>query len=82
MTVEPHPGLAYVRHDEVAECWEGVGDLWRALDGLPALSEIIDIEESAPQDAIGIHSVAPLWDRFTPEQQAGLNALAAANDPL
>jgi len=88
MAVIPDSGLQYVRADEIAECWNGVvvnGDyslyekLWSSLEGLPKLSEVIDIENSGPGDALGVNCVADSWDYFTEEEQKRLNALASLN---
>ena len=87
MSQKPANIFSYLRPDEVAECWNGVikdGDfslydaLWNALDGAPALGDVIDIENSGPDDAIGINSVASLWGKFSEDQQARLNQIAAA----
>jgi len=81
----PHPMFKLHSPDTVAECWNGVvvGDdwslykaLWSSLDGEKPLSELIDIEESCPADALGMNCVASLWHKFTPEHQGRLNALA------
>lgn len=92
-TLTPHDFFKHIRPDEVAECWDGVLDvdaktedekwalyqaLWKSMDDMKPLSEIIDIEDSCPQDAIGFNTVASVWDKFTPAQQERLNALAAA----
>lgn len=93
--MKPHEAFKYIRPDEVAECWNGVltdepGDaryelydaLWRSMEGMKELSELIHIEESAPDDALGLNNLASVWDKFTPEQQARLNELAVQNDYL
>jgi hypothetical protein len=75
--MKPNDTLNYYRPDEVAECFDVSEDLYHALwnsmaDAKP-LGEIIDIEDSCPQDAIGIHTVTSFWDKFTLEQQKELN---------
>lgn len=89
MTIKPHPVFEILRPDEVAECFTGVvrdGDftlysaLWNSLLGRRRIAEVIDVENSAPHDALGVNSVASLWDRFTDEQKIRLNALAGENE--
>lgn len=89
----PHRALSLSRPDEVAECWDGVlkplaegGDafdlynaLWRSLEGVKPLGDAFDLEDCGPHDVIGYASVASLWDRFTPAQQARLNELAESS---
>jgi len=82
MKIKPASSFKYNRPDEVAECWNGVteaglyGPLWNAMDDAKPLGELIDMEDSSPEDAIGLNSVASLWHKFTPEQQRKLNELA------
>ena len=77
-----HIALSYVRPDEVAECWNGVGnDLYRALWGLMKfVPKTPNIEDSGPADHVGYGSVASLWEHVSPEMAAELNALAEKED--
>jgi hypothetical protein len=77
----------HIRPDEVAECWEGVTSvpglykaLWNSMSDMQPLSELIDIEESSPGDAVGFNTLASVWQKFSPEHQAALTRLAAEND--
>lgn len=80
----------YLRPDEVAECWDGVvrdGDwslyraLWGLMEGLPSLDEQICIEDSSPSDAVGLSTLASVWDRLSPEHQEWLRGLVDRNTP-
>ena len=84
----PHPALCLHSCDTVAECFNGVvrdddwslyNALWKAMEEAPPLSELIDIEDSCPADALGLNTPAEYWNRFTPEQQQWLNEVAGAN---
>lgn len=92
--IMPHPSLSHCRPDEMAECMDGVLDqtadtedgrwslyaaLWKSMDGMKDLPDLIDLEESAPSDAVGLNSIASVWDFFTPEQQTRINAVMAAH---
>jgi hypothetical protein len=80
--VKPHALFEILRPDEVAETWDELHSdslyraLWASLAGEKPLSEQIDMEESGPEDAVGICSVASLWSKFTPEEQKELNETA------
>ena len=68
------PTFLYFRPDEVAECWEPMPPelyqaLWASMEGMPSIASQIEIEESCPQDAIGLNTLASVWDKFTPNQQ-------------
>lgn len=90
----PHDTFNYTRPDEVAECFDGVLDsnaptedekwalytaLWNSMDGMKPLAEHIDMEESSPGDAVGINTLASVWDKFTEAQQTRLNEIAVAH---
>jgi hypothetical protein len=80
----PNVVFEYNRPDEIAECWDGVSDalyksLWVATTRMARMSIQIDVENSSPCDAIGIDTVASVWDDFTKEEQVELNSLAANN---
>lgn len=75
----------YIRPDEVAECWEGVSDalyqaLYESMEGMKSIPEQINVEDSSPSDAIGLNTLASVWDKFTPEQQDELLTLAKAKE--
>ena len=81
MTIQPHDLFTYFRPDEVAECFEGttaaglIGPLWDCVDSYTSPSP-----EESEEPCVGEDCVADFWDRFTPEQQAALNAIAVAHD--
>ena len=67
------------RADEVAECWEGVGEilyasLWEKV--VPFMAEIPNREDSGPADHVGHERLASHWHRLTEEEQGCLNDLA------
>lgn len=76
--IKPDAVFDLVRPDEVAECWEGVGDLYSVLWGLVSEYTPIDREDCGPADVIGINSVASFWDHLEPAQQKLLNQLAGS----
>ena len=93
MSIQPHPSLAYWRPDQIAECCNGVLDsnaptedlkwslynaLWKSMDDMKPLGELIDMENSAPQDAIGLNTTLSVWDKFSDEQKLRLNAIMEA----
>lgn len=83
MTIQPHDWLDGPSCDTIAECWDGVSTelyqaLWGAMDHAKPLSEQIDIEESCPNDAVGLNTTVEFWDKFTDAQKVELNALAEA----
>lgn len=87
MTIEPNQSLSYIRPDEMAECYDGVPRdlgirLWRSMEGMKPLGEIIDMEESSPGDAVGINSIASVWHFFTDEEKTQLNAIVEANERM
>lgn len=77
----PNPVFEVIRPDEVAECWDGVGDdlyedLWECV-GKYDNSYRENIEDIGPHDVIGINCVKDFWDDLSIENQIKLNALAA-----
>jgi hypothetical protein len=85
LPILPNPCFSYTTPDEVAECWNDVGDtlyqaLWDSMSEMPPLADQIDIEESGPGDALGLNTVESVWDRFTIEQKVRLNWLAEVNN--
>jgi hypothetical protein len=80
--MKAHSSLAYIRPDEVAECWDGV----TAIDGLyRALWDCVPLykapsPEVSEEPCYGMDGVADFWDRFSDDHKAALNDLAEAND--
>ena len=72
----------FVNPSEVAECWEGVyhgalyNSLWSSMEGAKPISAHIDIENSAPGDAIGINTVSFFWGKYSDAEKLQLNELA------
>jgi len=67
--------------DTIAETTEGLSDraymeLWSALDNAKPLSELIDIENSAPNDAIGLNTPAQFWNSFSDKVKVELLVFA------
>jgi hypothetical protein len=81
MKITPNSWFQMIRPDEVAECWDGVlrlglyEPLWACVDHYSAPSP-----EESEEPCHGMDCVADFWDRFTPQQQQLLNALADRND--
>jgi hypothetical protein len=81
MKITPNSWFQMIRPDEVAECWDGVlrlglyEPLWACVDHYSAPSP-----EESEEPCHGMDCVADFWDRFTPQQQQLLNALAKRND--
>jgi hypothetical protein len=81
MKIYPNSWFHTIRPDEVAECWNGVlasglyQPLWDCVEAYKAPSP-----EESEEPCRGMDCVADFWDRFTPEQQQLLNALAKSND--
>ncbi len=83
--IKPHGWLSFHSCDTIAECWDGVSSalyraLWNAMDHAKPLSEQIDIEESAPGDAIGLNTPVEFWHLFTDDEKTALNAIATEAD--
>lgn len=67
--------------DTIAETTEGLsdkayGELWHALSDALPISEQIDMENSAPNDAIGLNTPAQFWDSFSDSIKEELLSLA------
>ena len=79
--IVPHEAFSILRPDAVAECYDGVteaglyGPLWDCVPFYTAPSP-----EESEEPCYGMDCVADFWDRFTPEQQVALNAIAEAHD--
>lgn len=85
-TRAPFGILTLLSCDHFAECYDALtleqsGELWEVLitHGKP-LAELIDIEESCPNDALGLNTPAAFWEHFKPETRAALLAIAAAEE--
>ena len=83
--MKPHHYFETIRADEVAETWGVSKELYAALwnkivPHQKPLREHIDIEESCPNDAIGIENLAAHWSKLNEAEQAELNTLAAAQE--
>ena len=81
--VKPNDQFTYIRADEVAECWDGVGDdlyykLWN--DIVPLQKAIPNIEDSGPADHVGHENLASHWHLLSEPEQEHLNKLAAKQD--
>ena len=77
--IKPDSTFKYIRADEVAECWDGVGDdlyckLWNEI--VPLQKPIPNIEDSGPADHVGHANLAAHWELLTEQEQLHLNALA------
>lgn len=83
MTIKPHDTFKTIRADEVAECWNGVGDalytkLWNEI--VPLQKRIPNIEDTGPHDHVGFENLAAHWHLLTPDEQDRLNKLAEAQE--
>ena len=81
--INPHEAFEYSRADEVAECWDGVGEalyakLWNEIVILQ--KAIPNLEDTGPADHVGFECLASHWDILTEQEQKHLNALAEARD--
>lgn len=81
--IKPHEAFEYSRADEVAECWDGIGEdlyvkLWNEIVILQ--KPIPNLEDSGPHDHVGFENLASHWSLLTEEEQLRLNALAEARD--
>lgn len=77
--IKPHETFEYIRADEVAECWDGVGHelygkLWNDIVVLQ--KNIPNLEDSGPHDHVGFENLASHWHLLTEDEQRHLNALA------
>jgi hypothetical protein len=78
----PNAAFKYTRPDEVAECWDGVGEelykvLWNLMSYVPAIP---NIEDSGPSDHVGHGNLADLWAHLSADEAEKLNKLAEAKD--
>lgn len=80
--MKPQAVFSIIRADEVAECWEGVGEeLYKALWAIASIQRPIpNIEDSGPHDHIGHECLADYWHELTLDHQIRLNELAAERD--
>ena len=81
--IKPHQALELSRADEVAECWDGIGEelyakLWNEIVSLQ--KPIPNLEDSGPHDHIGFESLASHWHILTEAEQVYLNSLAVKRD--
>lgn len=75
----PNDVFKTIRADEVAECWDGVGDdlyrkLWNVI--VPLQPKIPNLEDSGPGDHVGHANLAQFWGMLTRDEQDHLNKLA------
>ena len=79
----PHAAFKYIRADEVAECWDGVGTelyttLWNKI--VPLQKAIPNREDTGPADHVGHEALAAHWHVLSLADQIELNALAAREE--
>jgi hypothetical protein len=77
----PHGILIFLSCDMIAETTDGLSnatyrELWSAMDNAKPLSELIDIENSAPNDALGHNTPGMFWDHFSDAAKEELLAIA------
>jgi hypothetical protein len=76
--------LTFLSCDTLAECYdvstETYKELWAAMENAKPLSELIDIEDSCPNDALGLNTPAQFWDSFSDDAKRELLALAEQDD--
>jgi hypothetical protein len=77
--IKPHMEFEFNRADEVAECWDGIGQalynkLWDII--VPLQSPIPNLEDSGPHDHVGHENLAKYWHMLSREDQLYLNDLA------
>ncbi len=82
---QPFGILTFLSCDTIAETTDGLSktayrELWDAMSDVKPLSELIDIENSAPNDALGLNTPAGVWGRFSDEVKTELLDLAAKED--
>lgn len=55
--------------DEIAECYDvskqAQWELWKAMENAKPLRELISIEDSCPNDRLGLNTPAQFWDQFS-----------------
>jgi hypothetical protein len=81
--IKPHMSFEYSRADEVAECWDGIGQalytfLWDII--VPLQKPIPNLEDSGPHDHVGHENLASHWHLLPEDYQVYLNALAEKRD--
>jgi hypothetical protein len=81
--IKPHMSFEYNRADEVAECWDGIGQalyikLWDII--VPLQRPIPNLEDSGPHDHIGYECLAKYWAKLSEDEQVYLNLLAVERD--
>lgn len=67
--------------DAIAETTEGLSDetyreLWLVMNDAKPLRELIDLEDSCPNDALGLNTPATFWNKFSDDAKAELLAIA------
>lgn len=76
--------LTFFSCDYFAECYDvseaAYKELWNAMADAKPLRELIDIENSCPNDELGFNSPAKFWDKFSDPIKTELLALAEASD--
>jgi hypothetical protein len=78
---KPFGILTFLSCDTIAETTDGLSrnayrELWDVMSAARPLAEQIDIENSAPSDALGLNTPAGAWGSFSDEVKAELLALA------
>lgn len=81
--IKPHMSFEYNRADEVAECWDGIGEdlyavLWNVI--VPHQKPIPNLEDSGPHDHVGHENLAKYWHMLSSDEQVYLNQLAVKRD--
>lgn len=77
--------LTFLSCDVIAETTDGLSknayrQLWDAMATAKPLSELIDIENSAPNDALGFNTPGAFWAQFSDEVKQELLTLAQEAD--
>jgi hypothetical protein len=85
MSIKPHTSFEYTRADEVAECWDDVGEdlyikLWNEVVPLQKSIPQEILEDSGPADHFGFENLASHWHILTEEEQTHLNKLAVERE--
>jgi len=81
--IKPHLEFTLCRADEVAECFDGIGQalyikLWDII--VPLQKPIPNLEDSGPHDHIGFESLAKYWHMLSEDEQVYLNSLATKRE--
>lgn len=79
---KPFGILTFFSCDTIAETTDGLSDaayseLWAAMAKAKPLGEMIDLEDSCPNDALGLNTPAEFWNSFSEPVKAELLAIAA-----